>query len=406
MKIKVIKYLLYFLISILISLFILILSKNQTSWIYYWQLIKVPSMWPAFADIDHIFRSVNCKIIGIDPFIDNPCDYNNIRYQYPDSWLILFEYLNLNIYENFQVFLFLSLLLLFIVYFSLLEISKKILGKTVLFILFFSTTSTLLIERGNVDHILFILIFSIILFSNYYYKIIVISLASLLKIYPFFAFFYLIRKQNKLLLLIIIMMIIAYFLYEISLSKYVNKNHSIMAMSQTFGIQSITEGFFKTFEKTNFLYLSENSKNFIRIVSSISFLAICFLFFYIGSKLQDNFFVKHSKSNKKQESLFILGSTIYIGCYIFYSNIDYRLIFLYLTIPYLENSNIKIFFSYSIFLVIICNSFALGFVPLTLNHLIYTFFLYLIKIFISLFLSLILGNISKNLFDKKKYNYL
>lgn len=404
MKKKII-YLVYIIISFIFSLFILTLSENQTNWHYFWRLFKVPSMWPAFADINHIFQSINCKLIGIDPFLDNPCDYNNIRYQYPVLWLILFEYLKLNIYKNFLVFLFLSLSLLFIVYFLLLEISKKILSKVILFILFFSTTSTLLIERGNVDHILFVLIFSVILFSNYYYKIIVISLASLLKIYPFYSFFYLIRKQNKLLLLMIVMMIIAYFLYEVSLSKYTYKNHSIMAMSQTFGIQSITEGFFKTFEKMNYLYLSENNKNLIRIISSITFLGICYLFFYIGSKLADNFFLKSFISNKKQESLFILGSTIYIGCYIFYSNIDYRLIFLYLTIPYFENFNKKIFFIYSFSLIIICNSFLFEFTPLTLNHFIYTFFLYLIKISIAVFLSLILGNISKNLFNKKKYNY-
>ncbi len=402
---KKIRYLLYILISFLLSTLILTLSENQTNWHYFWRLIKVPSMWPAFADIDHIFQSISCKLIGIDPFIDNPCDYNNVRYQYPVLWLFLFEYLNLNIYKNFQFFLFLSLSLLFIVYFLLLEISKKISSKVILLVLFFSTTSTLLIERGNVDHILFVLTFSVILFSSSYYKIIVISLASLLKIYPFYSFFYLIRKQNKLLLLIIVMMIIAYFLYEISLSKYIHKNHSIMAMSQTFGIQSITEGFFKIFEKTNFLYLSENGKNLIRIISSITFLGICFLVFYIGSKLADNFFLKDSISNKEQESLFILGSTIYIGCYIFYSNIDYRLIFLYLTIPYFENFNKKIFFTYSFSLIIICNSFLIGFAPLTLNHFIYTSVLYLIKISITIFLSLILGNISKNLFDKKKYDY-
>jgi hypothetical protein len=402
---KKIRYLLYILISLLLSIFILTLSENQTNWHYFWRLIKVPSMWPAFADIDHIFQSINCKLSGIDPFIYNPCDYNNIRYQYPVLWLILFEYLNLNIYKNFQFFLFLSLSLLFIVYSLLLELSKKILSKVILLVLFFSTTSTLLIERGNVDHILFVLTFSVILFSSYYYKIIVISFASLLKIYPFYSFFYLIRKQNKLLLLLIVMMVVAYLLYEVSLSKYIYKNHSIMAMSQTFGIQSITEGFFKIFEKTNFLYLSENSKNLIRIISSITFLGICFLVFYIGSKLADNFFLKSSISNKEQESLFILGSTIYIGCFIFYSNIDYRLIFLYLTIPYFEKFNKKIFFTYSFSLIIICNSFLIGFAPLTLNHFIYTFVLYLIKISIAIFLSLILGNISKNLFDKKKYDY-
>jgi hypothetical protein len=367
--------------------------------------MKIPTMWPPFADIDHIYRSVNCKIYGIDPLINNPCEYYNTRYQYPVAWLILFEYLNLNIYDNFRIFIFSTLFLLFTVYFTLIEISKKNFSKIILFFLFFSTTSTLLIERGNVDHIIFVLTFSVIFFSSYYIKILIISLTSLLKIYPYFSFFYLIRKQNKFLLLVMVMIIIAYLLYEISLSKYIDKNHSIMAMSQTFGIQSITEGIFKIFEKTNFLFLSDNIKNIIRATSSITFLIICFVIFYIGTKLSDNFFLKKTKLNKKQEALFILGSTIYIGCYIFYSNIDYRLIFLYFTIPYFENFNKKIFFYYSFLLLIICNSFMFAFTPLTFSHFIYTFVLYLIKILIALFLSLILGNISKNLFNRYQYKY-
>ena len=71
---KKIRYLLYILISFLLSTLILTLSENQTNWHYFWRLIKVPSMWPAFADIDHIFQSISCKLIGIDLFIDNPCD--------------------------------------------------------------------------------------------------------------------------------------------------------------------------------------------------------------------------------------------------------------------------------------------------------------------------------------------
>jgi len=116
--------------------------------------------------------------------------------------------------------------------------------------------------------------------------------------------------------------------------------------------------------------------------------------------------MKDLKLNKKRQSLIIIGSSIYLGSYIFYSNIDYRLIFLYLAIPYIENFKKIYFFFYSISLIIICNNFLINFTPLTLNHFIYTFILYLIKISVALLLCLILGNISKNLFNKKKYNYL
>jgi hypothetical protein len=390
----------YIALSLIISYIILNASQSKATWYEFWNyfILNVPKQWPAFYDIYHIQSSLICKLSGIDPFITNPCEFNNIRYQYPITWLFVFEYLNLDIENNFRIFLFFILSFLFLTYFLLLEISNNKFNMTILILLFFSTSSMLVIERGNVDLLIFSLTSLIVLFPSYYVSLFIISGLSLLKIYPFFLFFHLLAKHDKKIITISIMLLVIYFIYEVSIAKYIDKNHSIMALSQSYGVQSITEGIFKTLEKTNFAFITENQKNIIRLISSLVFLLICILFFFIGinSKKKIEFLKKNIQKN-----LFILGATIYIGSFIFYSNIDYRLIFLFFTIPFMENFNKKINYSYCFSILIISNSFFLSFTPLTIEHIIYTSMLYSIKLFLVFFLAYYLGILNKDFFKLK-----
>ena len=383
----------YIALSLIISYIILNASQSKITWYEFWNyfIIKIPKQWPAFGDIYHIQSSLICKLSGIDPLITNPCEFYNIRYQYPITWLFVFEYLNLDIEDNFRIFLFFFFSFLFLTYFFFLLV--RIASP-----LFFSTSSTLVIERGNVDLLIFSLTFLIVLFPSYYISLFIISGLSLLKIYPFFLFFYLLAKKDKKIITISIMLLVIYFIYEVSIAKYIDKNHSIMALSQSYGVQSITEGIFKTLEKINYAFITENQKNIIRLISSLVFLLICILFFLIGinSKKKIEFLNKNIQKN-----LFTLGATIYIGSFIFYSNVDYRLIFLFFTIPFMENFSKKINYSYCFLIFIISNSFFLSFTPLTIEHIIYTSMLYSIKLFLVFFLAYYLGILNKDFFKLK-----
>lgn len=390
----------YVALSLIISYIILDASQSKATWYEFWNyfILNVPKQWPAFGDIYHIQSSLICKLSGIDPLITNPCEFYNIRYQYPITWLFVFEYLNLDIEDNFRIFLFFILSFLFLTYFLLLEISKNKFNMTILILLFFSTSSMLVIERGNVDLLIFSLTSLIVLFPSYYVSLFIISGLSLLKVYPFFLFFHLLAKKDKKIITISIMLLVIYFIYEVSIAKYIDKNHPIMALSQSYGVQSITEGIFKTLEKINFALITENQKNIIRLISSLVFLLICILFFLIGinSKKKIEFLNKNIQKN-----LFTLGSTIYIGSFIFYSNVDYRLIFLFFTIPFMENFSKKINYSYCFLIFIVSNSFFLSFTPLTIEHIIYTSMLYSIKLFLVFFLAYYLGILNKDFFKLK-----
>ena len=66
------------------------------------------------------------------------------------------------------------------------------------------------------------------------------------------------------------------FVYEVSISKYLNPNHAFMAITQAYGVQSITEGIFKTLEKKYSYFLDLDTKNLIRLVAMLLFIIICF----------------------------------------------------------------------------------------------------------------------------------
>ena len=119
------KYFIYAAISLGISYFIITLSTSKEDWYYFWRLVNMPVMWPPFADIDHIHRSLLCKLNGFDPTLYNPCDINGIRYQYPIIWLPIFEFLRLNILSNFKIFIFFTISFYFIANFVLIDLAKK-----------------------------------------------------------------------------------------------------------------------------------------------------------------------------------------------------------------------------------------------------------------------------------------
>ena len=392
------KYFLYLIISLILSFFFVTLSSSQESWYHFWHFLNIPTMWPAFADIDFIHRSLLCKLKGFDPTVYNPCDINGTKYQYPIIWLSIFENLKLNVFLNFKIFVFFTISFLFIFYFVVLETAKKKFNKITLIFLFFSSSSLLLIERGNIDHIIFILAVATLASRNYFYEIFVIFINSCLKIFPIFAFFYLIKNNKKILLTFIVLLLTIIALYEVSISKYLNPNHSFVAMTQAYGVMSITEGIFKTLEQKYLFFLDLDTKNLIRLIAILVFILICFFVFLIGTKnKENNILIIHN-----QEKLFLIGASIYVGSYIFFSNVDYRLIFLFLTIPYVENLKSKQNYTYCILVLIISNSWHFRLSPLSINHMIFTSFIYLIKLIILIFLCYTLGKISSNLFHNLK----
>jgi len=111
------------------------------------------------------------------------------------------------------------------------------------------------------------------------------------------------------------------------------------------------------------------------------------------------FFKKRLNSEGTIVRLFILGSSIYVGTYIFFSNVDYRLVFLFLTIPYMcEKKNINsVIFTVCVLISSFSWYFSVGH-PLSLIYAINAIIVYSAKLILFLLLSYELGTINNNFF--------
>lgn len=252
-------------------------------------------------------------------------------------------------------------------------------------ILYFSGSSIILIERGNIDLIIFVIIFfaatNIGLFS-----ILLVSFATLLKIYPIFTFPAFFNLKTKKTILIFIFLVILYIYPQ--LDNIFTAQQNLMYGTHAFGSKTIA---IATLRHNSYL------SNTVIIVA----LFLCSLFMTSFRKIRSE--VKTIKSTLEEETLFLCGSLIYIGCFIVTSNYDHRLIFLLLCIPLVIKLNFKpLKYIIIISLIIGMNSFLilplLGKIGFRIN-LLSKSFLFII------FLSITLIILKRKIFETFKLRY-
>ena len=384
-------------ISFLASLFFIILSLNSKYWAIFFKFFSVPPAVPAFSDFDAIVRFLKCYESGltsINEFCPEVIKGTFGYYDYPELWLYIFKFLNLSNYYNF---LFVAFIVLFMYFNSLFHISTFISrpkDKLIFFAATLSTSNFLLIERLNVDVIIFLLLFCLILNINFIIKFFVFFLAILLKIYPVFSVLIFLNKKINFFIALLIS-----FLALLILKDYILKINTILlefATTFAYGSRSIS--------KAIYFLLSTRMNYFITPVDYkfLTYSLEIFFFFFSTIFIIFGFLFKQKENlNLNLIKLFILGASIYIFTFIFGSNADYRLAFLFLTLPYILN-----YFSYkakSFFLI--CLLISLNSFIFTINdrfsllYIITGFLVYLCKLIILIFLSFTLGaTIRKYLF--------
>jgi hypothetical protein len=246
--------------------------------------------------------------------------YNNIEYiytnvdlaklNYPKIWILIAK-----IIEN--KFFFNSFLILnFSVYVSIFYYFIKKFKSYFFIYLFFSGPSLLALQRGNVETLIFILLFLIFFIKNFYLKKLIFFLSVILKIFPIFAIqYFLIFKKNliKTTLLAITCLLYFYIIKDQLNYIFLNTPHT---PDSTYGSESIILNLTKHYNLTfSYIYLSL----FLIIFSFLSY-------FILFKKILIN-------ENYEHVDLFLIGSGIFIFTFLINSSHDYRLIFLFFCVP-------------------------------------------------------------------------
>jgi hypothetical protein len=129
---------------------------------YFLENFKYSSCYPTFSDLDSITKTLLSKSYGYDVYLENPYDPAHGVYMYPSIWLSVFDFLNLNNINNFRIFNFIIILIYFFVIQDIYLRNSQNITKFIL--IYFSTTNFLILERLNIE----IIIFSLIYFCGYF----------------------------------------------------------------------------------------------------------------------------------------------------------------------------------------------------------------------------------------------
>ena len=316
--------------SLSISFFLFFLSKSNVDWLEFWRFLSIPASDP-FSDFKALNIFLSYKELGFNPYLRNPySDSVHSVLIYPSIWLHIVDYLKLNIPLNFEIAVIVILLIYFFILADLFYRLQNKYCKYLLLIFLFSSSNFLLVERLNVEIILFCLIYLAIISRNFLSQFIFYSSALILKIFPLFSIFMFIEKKKKFFMALIFSIFYIFIIREEII--LIKANIIEYALIFAYGSLSISKAIYFYSTKFNYIINEDNYfifKNLISFVIGLSALII------IITNL--NLKKKATNTISDKEKMFLVGAGIYIGTFITSANIDYRLIFLVFTLPVILN---------------------------------------------------------------------
>ena len=304
---------------------------------YYTGIIKflVLGSTEIFGDYKIFLNALNCYNLGLSPY-DGPQELKCKGFNYGHIILVITPFKN---FLTGQYFLLLPVILIILFIITVIKlINPNNYYSNFLCILCLLNPSTLLlIERLNLDIILFLTIFILALNKLYFLNWFLIIYSFLFKFYPFiFGIIIFLEKQNRKLkeLLFIFLFILSssilflFFFRDEYLLMLKDAKSWKMGLHYLFSIKTIPKVLKEAF---SFNY-------------ALTMLLIYLSYIYLIYKNYSKFILTNEMNISFQEKLYLLSTNTLLICFLVTSNPIYREVFIILTIPYiLINKNQKIF---------------------------------------------------------------
>ena len=377
-----------YIVSILLALSIFYFSLNPHMWPEFWGALKIPGNNVPFSDYKAHLSFLKCQELGI-VISKQECTLissGNARINtHPSIWVYLFSLLNLKNPLVYNISIVTLFTLYFFILIKLFRTYQNNLSKLVLLIFFFSTTNFILIERLATDLVIFLIVYFILNTKNKIFQSLLIFVGFILKYYPIFLITLLTERKKYIFTFLTCLMafISLFYIKEIQL---VNKNIVEMALPIAYGSRTMLKAFYHLSLEYNF-FLNDENMNFFRNLTVLSFFMYTLFLVIVG---YNNKYLMNTKY--KLDKYFLAGASIYVGTFIIGANVDYRLIFLIFTIPYvinLESKLIKNLLIFSYFFSI--NSFYFLGDVLSIIFFIKSFFIFLCKFIILSLHAILIG---------------
>jgi hypothetical protein len=282
-----------------------------------------------FGDWTAIVSAIKCNNLGLNVYLENPCDPLKRIHVYGSIFLLLptitkFKYFFFLIFPIVTIILF----LVSIIYYFKFENTKSIF---LYFLCIFNPSTLLLLERFNFDLVIFLgLLFIVLINKNIINFIVLIILFSMKFWSIIFSSIFIFSKNENLkknliyvLFSLILFFILIYVEYENL--KLINLKSAQITASKyfIFGINSLG-----TFVENNSLI----------ITYGILFISILFIYNIEGGQ----FDIAINKIEEKEFKLLIISALTLVIMYFAFDNVYYREVFIIGCIPYfLKYQNLK-----------------------------------------------------------------
>ncbi len=297
-----------------------------------------------FADWTVIVSANDCFEKGYDVFLENPCDFNGRKHVY-GSLLLYIPFIKM--FPNF-FYIYLPFILgtLFLISVSYLLYDTKFKGYWLSFLtLIFSIPVLLVIERSNIDLIIFIFLLLLSISKNFYLISSLIVISSLSKFYPILLSLVFIFENNfkktiiKILTVTLVIFILLIYQWDSLIKIFENKSQFSGFALHMFSLRGIID-LLKYLEIT----IGNFDLNFIKYLYLLLFILVPI--FFLNHKYYKQISLIFSnieiyRNSNFEVKMFFLSSSLILFCFFLIPSYVYREIYILGLIPLIISTNIK-----------------------------------------------------------------
>jgi hypothetical protein len=290
-----------------------------------------------FGDFKYLFKIINCNNLGFNVYLSNNCysDYYG-SFLYGPS-ILIFPYVD-ELTETYIVYVLSTFLILMFIFLTIKIVNpKKSFEYILLTLILFNPTTLFLYEKLNIDILIYVfLILTVYFVRNDLLKLLIIYILTITKFYPaIFSIIFILHKKKLIYLFLLITLILIFLslFWENLLNVLSTLDYVSQSFKYSFSLNTLNKIFLYFINLQIFDLLKV-----ILIIFSLLISALIFNFF-INKKIYFNV-----SNLGKNETMFILSSSLSISLYLIFGNNFYREIYLIGTIPFLlKNIEIKFF---------------------------------------------------------------
>jgi len=359
--------LIYFVLTSLIVFLILYFGFLYNIYIHPTEILNLDSGKREiilFGDFKYLFTVINCHNLGFDVYSSNDCykDYYGSFLYGPT--ILIFPSITKD-FADVLIHIISTVLIISFIFLNIKIIKPDNLFKYLLTtLIFFNPTTLFLYEKLNIDILIYIfLIISIYFTKNIIVKLLILLLLTLTKFYPaILSIIFLLEKKIKFKNLIffflsVLLIISFFFLFLDNLKSIIGTlDYVSQSFRYSFSLNSLN--------KILLFFFNFNEEIFLKLILIGLNIIISYAIYYFF--LKDSKFINDNKLDDNS-NFFIVSSSLAASLYLIFGNNFYREIYLIGIIPFLLNNIETNIFRYILYIFISKYIYLLIFFPYYYN---------------------------------------